>query len=92
MRNVVAILCAVLASGCVSTTPTGYWYRDSDGRRVDATEATLATFNKDRVICDGKAAEAAMTRSVNLSEYNNQLINLIFDGCLNERGYTRKPE
>ncbi|TPW33245.1 hypothetical protein FJU08_01385 [Martelella alba] len=91
MKRLLFSICIALAGCSTTTAPAGYWYRDSDGLRVDANETTMAAFNKDRAICDGKAAQAAIDRSVNVSGYNDRLINLIFDGCLNERGYTRKP-
>lgn len=88
MRFFGLILVAVLA-GC-QTTPQGLWHSQKTGQRVDATPALLAQFQKDRVICDGKAAEAALGSTTRSASAHSMMVNLVFDGCLTERGYIRK--
>lgn len=72
------------------TTSHGLWHSQRTGQRVDATPALLAQFQKDRVICDGEAARAALQSTAGNVFEHSALVNLVFDGCLVERGYIRK--
>ena len=88
MRWACSIL-SIAVAGCVSV-PQGYWHRQSDGLRVDATPALLDRFNLDRAICDGEAAKAALASNERDWFMHNQNVNLVFDGCLVGRGYVRR--
>ncbi|MGX1496849.1 putative small secreted protein [Labrenzia sp. MBR-25] len=82
------VLIAVLLAGCQTTQ--GYWYSQKTGQRVDESSALLAQFQKDRAICDGEAAKAALTSTAKTNFEHKALVNLVFDGCLTDRGYIRK--
>jgi len=86
----VVVLCFGIAlAGCQSTQ--GVWHSQSSGLRVDANQKLIERFQRDRTICDGEAAKAALG-STSRSVFEHQaLVNLVFDGCLTERGYVRKP-
>ncbi len=87
MRKLLIVSIAILA-GCVST-PQGYWFKGS--MRVDADPQVFAQFQRDRAVCDGEAAQAALASNERLRAEHNRLVNLVFDGCLTKRGYVRKP-
>ncbi len=82
-------LSTLLLAACVST-PQPYWHRIDTGQRVDETPAVLAQFQRDRVICDGEAAKAALASNEKVVSVHRKNINLVFDGCLAERGYIRR--
>lgn len=88
MRFTILCLAALLAA--CQTAPTGYWYRQSDGVRVDANSNVLDQFQKDRAICDGEAAKAALASNEKDVFIHKKNVNLVFDGCLTERGYVRR--
>lgn len=79
---------ALLIAGCVSAP--GLWHRQADGLRVDSSPEILTQFNRDRVICDGKAAESALQSRERSAFVHSRNVNLVFDACLTERGYERK--
>ncbi len=87
MRYLVPLV--LLLAGCQTVAP-GYWHRQSDGLRVDATPALLERFNLDRSICDGEAAKAALASNERDRFIHQQSVNLVFDGCLVSRGYVRR--
>lgn len=84
MRRLLPLL---LLAGCVST-PQGYWYRNNV--RVDANPTLLETFNRDKVICDGEAAQAALTSNEKDLMRHNLAVHLVFDACLTRAGYIRR--
>lgn len=88
MRHLVGLFLILDLAGC--QTSSGYWYSQRTGQRVDATSALLQSFQKDRVICDGEAAKAALASTTRSVLEHQALVNLVFDGCLTERGYIRK--
>jgi len=75
----------VLVTACMSVPPR-IWYRD--GVRVDANPQLLAAFQRDRVVCDGEAAEAALKSQERDLMIHNRNVNLVFDACLTKLGYT----
>lgn len=77
----------IVLAGC-ATAPQGYWYRGQV--RVDANPALFEQFNKDRVICDGKAAEAALNSHERDLLIHNRNVHLVFDACLTGKGYMRR--
>jgi hypothetical protein len=88
MRIIGLLVAASVLAGCQSTQ--GYWYSQKTGQRVDETSTLLAGFQKDRAICDGEAAKAALASTTRSAFEHSALVNLVFDGCLTERGYIRK--
>lgn len=78
------LACIVLLAACQSIPPR-IWYRD--GARVDATPAMLSQFQRDKTICDGEAAQAALTSNERDVFIHNRNLNLIFDACLTKKGY-----
>lgn len=88
-RFVTAALLLALVAGCMSVPPR-IWYRD--GVRVDANPQLLAAFQRDRVVCDGEAAEAALKSQERDLMIHNRNVNLVFDACLTKLGYTGLAE
>jgi hypothetical protein len=89
MRRIIATSLLIVAAGCVHQ-PQGKFHRVSDGKAVDADQTLYNTFLQDKVICDGEAAQAALT-STEKSRYAHSLnVNLVYDACLAKRGYVRK--
>ncbi len=88
MKKQFAILgVCVLLAGCVNT-PQGVWHRGAT--RVDASPTLFEEFNRDRVVCDGRAAEAALNSRERDLLTHNRNVNLVFDACLTEKGYMRR--
>ncbi len=87
-KTTIGILAATAALAACQTVPAGYWHRD--GVRVDANAQLLDAFQRDRAICDGRAAEAALTSRERDRITHSRNVNLVFDACLTERGYVRR--
>ena len=83
----VIVSAAAMLAAC-QAAPTGYWYKG--GVRVDANTALFDRFQRDRVICDGEAAQAALTSREPDRFTHNFNLNLIFDACLTKAGYVRR--
>ena len=83
---VLGMAAGVLAA--CQAAPTGYWYRGS--LRVDSNADLFARFQRDRTICDGEAAQAALTSREPDRFTHNFNLNLIFDACLTKAGYIRR--
>jgi hypothetical protein len=88
MRYLIVLAGALLA-GCVSQ-PAGKFHSVATGQPVDADPKLMAKFMQDRAICDGEAAKAGLASTERLSAVYAQNVNLVFDGCLAERGYVRR--
>jgi hypothetical protein len=88
MRRVFLLIMMMLVVAAPAAAKTQYWFLKDT--RVDATPALLAQFNRDRIICDGKAAEAVLGGQRKGIFEQRKLANLIFDGCLYERGYEKR--
>jgi hypothetical protein len=88
MRLVIALALLPLG-GCVSA-PIGHWHKTDTGQRVDATDAIFAVYQRDVAICDGEAAKAALASNEKIAKVHRQNVNLVFDGCMVERGYFRR--
>lgn len=89
MRISGLLILGVVLAAC-QTAPQGYWYSQKTGQRVDETQRLLARFQKDKVICDGITAKAALASNETNALVHSHNVNLVFDGCLTERGYIRK--
>jgi hypothetical protein len=89
-RKIIAALALVPLAACVST-PQGYFYEVKSGLRVDANPALLTKFQQDRAICDGEAAKSGLGSTEQDRFTYSKNVNLVFDGCLAQHGYVRKP-
>lgn len=88
MRYLIVLTAAALA-GCVSQ-PAGKFHSVATGQAVDADPKLMAKFMQDRAICDGEAAKAGLSSTEKLRATYAQNVNLVFDGCLAQRGYVRR--
>lgn len=88
MRWVFLALSFTIA-GCVSV-PQGYWHRQADSLRVDASPAVNERFRADATICDGEAAKAALASNERNPDVHRQNVSLVFEGCMVGRGYVRR--
>jgi hypothetical protein len=88
MRRFLVVMLTV-AAGCVYQ-PQGKFHQVSTGRVVDADPGLYSKFLQDKVVCDGEAAQAALT-STEKDRYAHSLnVNLVYDACLAKRGYVRR--
>lgn len=84
MKRAFLLLVTLALAGCLSVPPR-IWYRD--GVSVDSNPTLLASFQRDRTICDGEAAKAALGSQEKDIYTHNKNVNLIFDACLTQKGY-----
>ncbi|MDW5313763.1 hypothetical protein [Rhizobium sp. PL01] len=89
MRALICSLLLVVVAGCVYQ-PVGKFHRISDGQPADANPTILAAFMQDKAICDGEAAKAGLVSNEPDRYTHSRNINLVYDGCLAQRGYVRR--
>ena len=87
--RLIPILMLLPLAACVSA-PQGHWHRVDTGQRVDATEAIFEVYQRDLTICDGEAAKAALASNEKIAKVHRRNVNLVFDGCMVDRGYVRR--
>lgn len=89
MRKLLLTIALAGVAGCVYQ-PQGKFHQVSSGKPVDADQKLYNAFLQDKVICDGEAAQAALT-SRERDRYAHSLnVNLVYDACLAKRGYVRR--
>lgn len=78
----------LMVAGCV-TAKQGFYYKD--GLRADAKPALLSSLDRDKTICNGRAAEASMG-SGGYGVVKAQMIQYSFEGCMAEKGWEVRPK